>query len=65
MYKVISKDGLPLNEFDTLDTAMAFAKMVGEFVSIKSSDFEVCGVFGVDEVTDPNYDGWISRKQGI
>jgi hypothetical protein len=65
MYKVINKDGLPLNEFDTLDTAMAFAKMVGEFVSIKSSDFEVCGVFGVDEVTDPNYDGWISRKQGI
>jgi hypothetical protein len=65
MYKVINKDGLPLNEFDTLDTAMSFAKMVGEFVSIKSSDFEVCGVFGVDEVTDPNYDGWISRKQGI
>jgi hypothetical protein len=65
MYKVINKDGLPLNEFDTLDTAMAFAKMVGEFVSIKSSDFEVCGVFGVDEVTDPNYDGWISRKPGI
>ena len=52
MYKVISKDGLPLNEFDTLDAAMAFAKMVGVFVSIKSADFEVCGMFGVDAVKD-------------
>jgi hypothetical protein len=52
MYKVISKDGLPLNEFDTLDDAMAFAKMVGVFVSIKSSDFEIVGMFGVDSVKD-------------
>jgi hypothetical protein len=52
MYKVISKDGLPLNEFDTLDAAMAFAKMVGVFVSIKSSDFEIVGMFGVDTVKD-------------
>ena len=52
MYKVISKNELPLNEFDTLDQAMAFAKIVGAFVTIKSADFEVCGVFGVDSVKD-------------
>jgi hypothetical protein len=52
MYKVISKDGLPLNEFDTIDAAMAFAKMVEVFVTIKSADFEVCGMFGVDSVKD-------------
>ena len=52
MYKVISKDGLPLNEFETLDAAMAFAKIAGVFVSIKSADFEIVGMFGVDAVKD-------------
>jgi hypothetical protein len=50
MYKVISKNGLPLNSYATLDDAMAFAKTVGVFVNIKSTDFEVCGVFGVDAI---------------
>jgi len=31
---------------------MAFAKTVGTFVTIKGSDFEVCGLFGVDTVKD-------------
>jgi len=52
MYKLTNKHGLPLNEFDTLDEAMAFAKTVGAFVTIKGTDFEVCGVFGVDSVKD-------------
>ena len=50
MYTVTSKNNLPLNEFATLDEAMIFAKTVGVFVTIKGSDFEVCGVFGVDSV---------------
>jgi len=50
MYKVISKSGLPLNSYPTLDDAMAFAKTVGIFVTIKGADFEVCGIFGVDTV---------------
>jgi hypothetical protein len=50
MYKVISKSGLPLNSYPTLDDAMAFAKTVGIFVTIKGADFEVCGIFGVDSV---------------
>ena len=52
MYKVISKSGLPLNGCLTLNEAMAFAKIVGTFVTIKGDDFEVCGVFGVDSVVE-------------
>ncbi len=52
MYKIISKNGLPLNSCLTLDEAMAFAKIVGTFVTIKGPDFEVCGRFGVDTVKD-------------
>jgi hypothetical protein len=52
MYKVINKIGLTLNVYPTLDKAMAFAKIVGMFVSIKGPDFEVCGIFGVDTVKD-------------
>jgi hypothetical protein len=52
MYKVISKDGLPLDEFDTLDAAMAFAKIAAVFVSITGPDFEIVGMFGVDAVKD-------------
>jgi hypothetical protein len=52
MYKVISKNGLPLNSCPTLDEAMAFAKTVGMFLTIKGPDFEVCGIFGVDTVRD-------------
>ena len=52
MYNVISKLGLPLNTSSTLDEAMTFAKTVGVFVTIKSINFEVCGVFGVDSIKD-------------
>jgi hypothetical protein len=50
MYNVVSKNGLMLFGSDTLDGAMAFAKMVGVFVTISGPDFEVCGIFGVDSV---------------
>jgi hypothetical protein len=52
MYKIISKNGLPLNSCPTLDEAMTFAKTVGMFLTIKGPDFEVCGRFGVDTVKD-------------
>ena len=52
MYTIISKNNLTLNRCPTLNEAMVFAKTVGSFVSIKGSDFEVCGVFGVDSVRD-------------
>jgi len=49
MYKVICNQ-VELESFITLNEAMAFAKAVNVFVTIKGSDFEVCGVFGVDSV---------------
>ncbi len=63
MYKVISNNNE--QEFDNLDLAMQYAKTLNIFVTIKSKDFEVVGKFGVDEVTDPDYNGWISRKKGV
>jgi hypothetical protein len=53
-YQIISKNLLPLYGCETLDEAMAFAKTVGMFVTIKGPDFEVCGIFGVDAVKDGN-----------
>ena len=44
MYKIEEK------EFATLDLAMAHAKALNVFVTIKGAMFEVCGVFGVDSV---------------
>ena len=62
MYKIIGKE----ESFKvlTLAEAMNVARHMNEFVTIKGTDFEVCGKFGVDEVTDPDYNGWISRKKG-
>jgi hypothetical protein len=39
-------------EFESLDLAMAHAKTVAVFVSIKGPEFEVVGMFGVDAVRD-------------
>jgi len=50
MFKLINKAGTELDGFETLDSAMQAAKAVGSFVTIKSPDFEVCGMFGVDSV---------------
>ena len=51
MYNVICKE-VELESFITLNEAMAFAKTVGAFVTIKSDNFEVVGRFGVDSVVD-------------
>lgn len=46
MYKIEEK------EFATLDLAMAHAKALNVFVTIKGIEFEICGKFGVDTVAD-------------
>ena len=48
MYKVIGKT----ITFDvmTLDEAMRTGKAMNEFVTIKSVDFEMVGMFGVDSI---------------
>ena len=50
MYKVIGKE--ETFKVLTLAEAMNVAKSMNEFVTIKGSDFEVCGLFGVDAVKD-------------
>jgi hypothetical protein len=62
MWKIIS-DNFILNVSATLDDAIKFAKGCGTFVTITDGITEIVGKFGVDEVNDPNYDGWISRKK--
>ena len=51
MYNVVCND-VELERFITLNEAMAYAKTVGAFVTIKGPDFEVVGRFGVDSVRD-------------
>jgi hypothetical protein len=50
MYRVICKE--EQTDFDTLDLAMAFAKLTNEFVTIKGDLFEIVGMFGVDSIKD-------------
>ena len=50
MYKV--KGSVVTFDVMTLDEAMHTAKIMNEFVTITGSDFEVCGMFGVDSVKD-------------
>ena len=50
MYKVIGKE--ETFKVLTLAEAMNLAKHMNEFVTIAGTDFEVCGMFGVDSVKD-------------
>ena len=50
MYKIIGKT-ITFNVM-TLNEAMSTAKAMNEFVTIKSTDFEIVGMFGVDTVKD-------------
>ena len=50
MYKIIGKT--ITSNVITLDEAMRTAKAMNEFVTIKSADFEMVGMFGVDTVKD-------------
>jgi hypothetical protein len=48
MYKIVDQE----QDFEDLETAMAFAKELNKFVTIQGPDFEICGMFGVDSVKD-------------
>jgi hypothetical protein len=50
MYKVIGKE--ETFKVLTLAGAMNVAKSMNEFVRIVGTDFEVCGIFGVDSIKD-------------
>ena len=49
---VLVKHSLATHQFNSLDEAMAFAKELGEFVTIQFDGKEVVGVFGATGVTD-------------
>ena len=51
----------------TLDEAMHTAKVMNEFVTIKSKDYEIVGMFGTDSIKDGKCpDGvdysWMKRR---
>jgi hypothetical protein len=50
MFKVIYNEKEV--DFDTLSLAMAYAKTLDKFVTIKCNEFEVVGKFGVDSIKD-------------
>jgi hypothetical protein len=50
MYRVIGKE--ETFKVLTLAEAMNVAKSMNEFVTIKGSDFEMVGIFGVDIIKD-------------
>lgn len=50
MFQVISS--VQTADFQDLDSAMAYAKTVNEFVTITGNGFEIVGRFGVDAVKD-------------
>ncbi len=49
---VLVKRNLETHQFNSLDEAMAFAKELGEFVTIQFDGKEVVGVFGATGVAD-------------
>lgn len=52
---VIVKHNTETHEFDTLDQAMAWAKELGEFVTIQFNGSEVVGKFGADGIIDGKF----------
>ena len=65
MYEVKGKD-VCFNVM-TLDEAMKTAKVMNEFVTIKSKDYEIVGMFGTDSIKDGKCpDGvdysWMKRR---
>lgn len=53
MYKVLTKEGFPIAQCSSLDSAMQSAKAFGQFVVIRGPNgMEFVGKFGVDTVAD-------------
>ena len=46
------KHNSKVHEFESLDEAMAWAKELGEFVTIQFNGLEIAGKFGANGVTD-------------
>jgi hypothetical protein len=62
------KHNTELLEFETLDQAMAWAKELGEFVTIQFNGTEVVGKFGADGILDGKFSNgelytWKKRRR--
>lgn len=60
------KHNAEIHEFETLDQAMAWAKELGEFVTIQFNGTEVVGKFGADGIADgkfPNGEVYTWKKR--
>jgi hypothetical protein len=63
---IIVKHNTETHKFDTLDQAMAWAKELGDFVTIQLNGSEVVGKFGADGVLDgklPNGEAYRWKKR--
>jgi hypothetical protein len=65
MYNVASPT--QQQDFESLDQAMAYARGLGEFVTITGNGMEIVGVFGADSIRDGKCpDGvdytWMKRR---
>jgi hypothetical protein len=63
---VTVKHNTEIHEFKTLDQAMAWAKELGEFVTIQFNSTEVVGKFGADGIMDgkfPNGEAYAWKKR--
>ena len=65
MYNVASRT--QQQDFESLDQAMAYARVLGEFVTITGNGMEIVGVFGTDSVENGRCpDGeaytWMKRR---
>lgn len=55
-----------IHEFSSLEEAMAWAKQLGEFVTIKFNGLEIAGKFGVDGISSgkfPNGEPYTWKKR--
>ena len=65
MYNVATRT--QCQDFESLDLAMAYARALGEFVTITGNGMEIVGVFGADSIRDGKCpDGvdytWMKRR---
>ena len=65
MYNVATRT--QCHEFESLDLTMAYARALGEFVTITGNGMEIVGVFGADSIVNGRCpDGvdytWMKRR---
>jgi len=63
MYNVASST--QQQDFESLDLAMAYARVLGEFVTITGNGMEIVGVFGADSIKNGKCPDGVDRFDGL